>query len=360
MSDPRKVLTPESIAFLRQLEAAGQMASRHETPEQAQKELDDLIQSHGHNKHIMNLIKNKLINSDAGHEGAKVTIEDGRKGLESLVALHGGTREILPLIEDILIRSDVDNNDITVRVYHPELDAPLPLMLYIHGGGWTRGNLETHDKLCRYISKRCHIRVVSVDYRLSPENPFPKGLHDALGAYHWCLENRKRLNIDGDRIVICGDSGGGNISAALTCVLKDKGEPLPKVLMLFYPALDLTGHSPSMDEFAKGYFLTKEVVEQYTRNYIGPDFSVAKDWKISPLFFRSWKGFPHTCVLVCGTDPIREDGLRFEETVREAGIPTDLICMNGTLHAFLQLYEIFTPECEKALSWVQETLKKRL
>ncbi|MFX5793681.1 alpha/beta hydrolase fold domain-containing protein, partial [Acinetobacter baumannii] len=83
--------------------------------------------------------------------------------------------------------------------------------------------------------KRCHIRVVSVDYRLSPEKPFPQGLHDALGAYHWCLQNRERLMIDGHRIVFAGDSGGGNIAAALTCVLKAQSEPLPKVLMLFYP-----------------------------------------------------------------------------------------------------------------------------
>lgn len=360
MSDPRKILAPESVAFLRQLEAIGHMEKRYETPEEAQRELDMLIQSHGHDKHLMNLLKNKLINSDAGHEGAKVTIEDARKGLESLVALHGGTREALPLIESILIHSNVDNNEITVRVYHPELDTPLPLMLYIHGGGWTRGNLETHDKLCRYISKRCHIRVVSVDYRLSPENHFPKGLYDALGAYHWCLKNRKRLNIDGDRIVICGDSGGGNLSAALTCLLKDKGEQLPKVLMLFYPSLDLTGGSHSMHEFEKGYFLTKESVEHYADNYMGPDHTIARNWRVSPLFFQDWKGFPHTSVLVCGTDPIRDDGIRFEEMARAAGVGTDLICMDGTLHAFLQLYEIFTSQCEKALSWVHDTLKKRL
>jgi len=317
MTDKRSVLAPESVAFIHHME---------QVPV---------------NPHM--------------------TVEDGRKGLESLVALVGGLRAEIPYIEDVLIPSESEDHSFYVRVYHPEVSQKrLPMMLYVHGGGWTRGNLATHDKLCRVIAKRCHIRVVSVDYRLAPENPFPKGLHDTLSAYHWCLNNQDRLAIDTNRVVICGDSGGGNISAALTCLLKSKGEKLPKVLMLFYPALDLTGGSPSMEEFATGCFLTKEVVLQYTTNYIGPDHSVAKDWQISPLFFKDWQEFPTTCVLVCGADPIRDDGIRFEEKLRQAGIPTEFICLDGTLHAFLQLYDCFKPQCERAFTWIEESLKKTL
>ncbi|MEI8295524.1 MAG: alpha/beta hydrolase [Alphaproteobacteria bacterium] len=290
-----------------------------------------------------------------------MSVEDGRKGLESLVALVGGSRVEIPYIEDVLIPSESEAHSFYVRIYHPEVSQkPLPMMLYIHGGGWTRGNLHTHDKLCRVIAERCHIRVVSVDYRLSPENPFPKGLHDALSAYNWCLNNKERLAIDPDRIVISGDSGGGNISAALTCLLKSTGNKLPKMLMLFYPSLDLTGGSPSMENFATGCFLTKEVVEQYTTNYIGPDHTIATDWKISPMFFDDLKGFPTTCVLVCGADPIRDDGIRFEEKLRNAGVSTEFICLDGTLHAFLQLYDCFKPQCERAFSWIEDSLKKLL
>jgi acetyl esterase len=260
-----------------------------------------------------------------------------------------------------MIPAEQGSHSFCIRVYHPQLGPKrLPMMLYIHGGGWTRGSLNTHDKICRFIAKNCQIRVVAVDYRLAPENPFPRGLQDALSAYHWCLKNQERLAIDANRIAICGDSGGGNISAALTCLLKANGEKLPKVLMLFYPSLDLTGRSASMNEFATGCFLTKESVENYITNYIGPDHAIATDWRISPLFFNDWQDFPVTCVLVCGADPIRDDGIRFEEKLRQAGVPTEFICLEGTLHAFLQLYDLFKPQCERAFSWVEANLKKRL
>jgi len=316
MVDTRGILVPESLAFLEQIKQIG---------------------------------------------CTNLSIEEARKWLESFVALYGGPREEIPYIEDILIPSEQKTHSFYVRIYHPEVSSRrLPLMLYVHGGGWTRGNLLTHDKICRFIAKRCHIRLVSVDYRLAPENPFPKGLEDALSAYHWCLKNQDRLAIDTNRIVISGDSGGGTIGAALTCLLKSMGDKLPKVLMLFYPSLDLTGSSPSMNEFATGYFLTKEAVEHYTTNYIGPDHTIATHWKISPLFFTDWQGFPTTCILIGGADPIRDDGIRFEEKLRQAGVTTEFICLDGTLHAFLQLYDFFKPQCEQAYAWVEETLRKVL
>ena len=292
------------------------------------------------------------------------TNEEMRRGLESLVALYGGSTKKLPLIQEHLILSEPDHNKIAVRVYYPKTEETLPVMLYIHGGGWTRGNLNTHDKLCRNIAHRANIAVASVDYRLSPEHPFPAALDDSLSAYNWMRKNAKMLNIDPDRIVIAGDSGGGNLAASLTCTLKSKEAPLPKMLLLCYPSLDLTGGSRSMEDFAKGAFLTKDSVEHYVHNYIGNarhhiGENIATEWPVSPLFFEDFEGFPTTSVLVCGCDPIRDDGIRFFNKMPQES-EGSLIVMDGTLHAFLQFYDCFARQNEKALDWMKENIDSYL
>lgn len=298
------------------------------------------------------------------HPEKPPTNEEMRRGLEALVALYGGAPQKLPLIKEHLIESAPDHNKIAVRVYYPKTDEKLPVMLYIHGGGWTRGNLNTHDKLCRNIAARAKVAVASVEYRLSPEHPFPAGLHDSLSAYNWVRANAKMLNIDPERIVIAGDSGGGNLAASLTCTLKSKGQPMPKMLMLFYPSLDLTGGSRSMEEFSKGAFLTKDSVEHYVHNYIGNakhhvGENLETEWQVSPLFFDDFHDFPKTSVLVCGCDPIRDDGIRFFNKIPKES-EGSLIVMDGTLHAFLQFYDCFARQNEKALDWVAENVKQHL
>lgn len=357
--DIRGIHTDESAGFIKQVDPVTHLHLENLGIENARRALLHLVELHqGDTSLIQPLLDQLIVNEPTVPHKYTITVPEGRIQLESLVALAGGERRPLPLIEDILLPHPSDKTDFSLRIYHPSLTEKLPLMLYIHGGGWTRGNLHTHDKLCRRMAFENNIRIVSLDYRLSPENPFPAGLRDALAAYEWCLDHANELNIDKDRIVIAGDSGGGNIAAALTCTLKDQGKASPKMLMLFYPSLDLTGAAPSMDEFATGSFLTKEVVLQYTTNYIGPDHSIAKDnWQISPLAFQDFSGFPETAVLVCGADPIRDDGVFFEEKVRTHGNKTHFICMDGVLHAFLQLEGIFPQACQKAHNWVQSVLK---
>lgn len=189
-------------------------------------------------------------------------------------------------------------------------------------------------------------------------------MNDCLAAYDWVLKNAEKLNIDPERIVIAGDSGGGNLAASVTCTLKTKKLPLPKMLMLLYPSLDLTGSSPSMKEFATGAFLTKKAVEDYIKNYIGgakdgAGEELAREWQVSPLFFEDFADFPNTSVLVCGCDPIRDDGLRFFQKLPEKS-KGSMIIMDGTIHAFLQLYRNFPQANEEALDWIAENVNTYL
>lgn len=169
----------------------------------------------------------------------QIPIEIGRDSYEKLSRYQGGVPVSMARTEDRFVISAHRKDPIPIRIYWPSLHQ-LPVLVYFHGGGWSRGSLNTHDALCRRIAKSANCIIVSADYRLAPENPFPAGLDDAWAVYAWCLQHAASIGAHPDHIAIGGDSAGGNLSAALTSELVDQKGIVPAFQVLIYPSLDLT------------------------------------------------------------------------------------------------------------------------
>jgi acetyl esterase len=223
------------------------------------------------------------------------------------------------------------------RVYAPR-SAPAsdaPGLVFFHGGGWVVGSIESHDGLCRALAARAGVKVVSVDYRLAPEHPFPAAVEDAIATTRWVLENAPRVGLDASRIAVGGDSAGGNLAALVALALRDAGRR-PAFQLLVYPATDLTRASPSHAMFRDGYFLGEAAVEWYLAQYLR-DPADAGTPRASPLFADDLSRLPPALVLTAGFDPLRDEGNAYAGKMRAAGVDVDLVCFEGQMHGFLFL-----------------------
>ena len=222
-------------------------------------------------------------------------------------------------VEDRAI--DVEGGQILVRIRRPEAwAAPGPALFFVHGGGWFQGNLDTAEVECGPMASAVGCVVVSVDYRLAPEHPYPTPLNDVVAAYEWLLANLEELGVDPARIVAGGTSAGGNLVAALCLVLRDRGLPLPCAQVLDVPAVDLTLSSLSMEEVGAEAGLTKAAVGEYAGFYLsgGGD---ATDPYVSPIFAADLAGLPPAVIVVAEHDPVRDDGERYLARLHDADVP---------------------------------------
>src|SRR4051812_41574781 len=178
---------------------------------------------------------------------------------------------------------------IPIRTYVPVVDGPPPVCVFFHGGGWVIGSIESHDATCRELAARSGCAVVSVDYRLAPETPYPGPLDDCVAATEWAAKNGPEHGFDGNRIVVAGDSAGGNLAAAVALVARERGGPAIAGQVLVYPATDLTLSHPSITENGEGYFLTAEAMRWFTGHYGGDP---ATDALVSPLHAKDHTGLP--------------------------------------------------------------------
>ncbi|MFG2517618.1 alpha/beta hydrolase [Streptomyces sp. NPDC048527] len=223
-------------------------------------------------------------------------------------------------------------DEISVRVYRPEQaeQNPAGALLHIHGGGWWSGDLEDVDDRCRHLADGAGIVVVSLDYRLAPEHPWPTAVHDALAALHWMVAHAARLGIDPDRIGVGGESAGANIAAALTLLTRDTNGPGLRMQLLEIPALDLTLSSPSMQAFGEGYVLTRDdltwCVEQYAADHD------VKDPLVSPLLAPDLTGLPSAVIAAAEYDPLADDARRYAERLRQAEVPCTHTEYPGLVH----------------------------
>ena len=216
---------------------------------------------------------------------------------------------------------------VPVRVYHPfsaQSQNSLPALVYLHGGGWTIGDLDTHDVLCRSLCLQADVVVVSVDYRMGPEHKFPAAFEDAVAAFEWTVKNANPLGIDAKRIAIGGDSAGGNLTAA-ACLQLRTHTVQPAFQLLIYPATIMWQDTPSYHANGQGYMLTKDSIAYYTDNYLR-DRNDAKDWRASPQWAESHAGLPPAFVLTAGYDPLRDEGLMYADALSKAGVSTQYVC----------------------------------
>ena len=225
--------------------------------------------------------------------------------------------------------------DIRYRLYRPEGEGPLPMLVYYHGGGWVAGDLETHDHLCRMLCAGSGCLVISIDYRLAPEHRFPAAVDDSVAAYEWVVENAASLGGDPARIAVGGDSAGGNLAAVVCLVERDSGGRQPDFQLLIYPGTDMTMSQPSIEENAEGYLLVKEQMVWFNDHYV-PDPQDRLDPRASPLHAVSHEGLAPALVISAEFDPLRDESTAYVEKLRAAGVPAELSEYKGAIHAFVQ------------------------
>jgi acetyl esterase len=228
--------------------------------------------------------------------------------------------------------------EIPARLY-VGLDAPpppQPLLVYYHGGGWVIGDLETHDGACRFLAEHGGCRVLSVDYRLAPEHPFPAPVEDAVAAFEWAALNAGRVGADEARIAVGGDSAGGNLAAAVCLHARDAGGPRPAMQLLLYPPTDATGGQASREVFAEGFLLTRDDMRWFEDHYI-PDGCDHEDPRISMMRAEDVSGLPPAYVATAGFDPLRDEAETYAMRMREAGGSVALQRHPGLIHGFANL-----------------------
>ena len=212
----------------------------------------------------------------------------------------------------------------------------LPTLIYYHGGGFVIGTIETHDSTCRRLANRSRCQVISIDYRLSPEHPFPAPIDDGIAAFRHVRDNAAALGADPARLAVGGDSAGGAMAAVVCQAMRDAREAGPAFQMLIYPATDSSQESGSRKSFAEGYFLSKGLMDWFWNAYVpaGTDLS---DLRLSPLLAKDFTGLPPAFVLTAGYDPLRDEGRAYANRLIDAGVKTTYVNYPGTIHGFFSL-----------------------
>jgi len=213
--------------------------------------------------------------------------------------------------------------------------VPLPLLVYFHGGGWTVGDLDTHDIVCRTLANRARCAVVAVDYRMGPEHKFPAAVEDCVAATCWVAGQAAALGVDAARIAVGGDSAGGNLATVVAITLRDAGGPPLAFQALAYPATDQRMDTPSHTSFAQGYLLTRDNLLWYRGNYLAPqDY---EDWRASPLRAADLARLPPAHIITAGYDPLRDEGRAYSDRLVAAGVPVLYECFEGMAHGFITM-----------------------
>lgn len=223
---------------------------------------------------------------------------------------------------------------IPLRLYDAKAQRePGPMILFIHGGGWVIGDLDTHEPFCIDVALALDVPIVAVDYRLAPEHPFPAAVEDSIAAARWIADAPQELGRSPTSLFLAGDSAGGNLAAVVAAALRDQPAPVPVCgQWLIYPAADPCVRYPSFEEFGQGHILTRESMNWFEDSYSGPK----DDWRYSPLL-AGVEGLPPTLVVTASLDPIRDQGRAYAARCIGAGIETVYLEAGGTVHGFLNL-----------------------
>jgi acetyl esterase len=248
---------------------------------------------------------------------------------------------------------------IPARIYTPktlrQADGMAPCLVFFHGGGWVIGNLESHDVVCRTLAHEGELIVIAVDYRLSPEAKFPAAVEDSIAATKWLSDNAMTLGIDATRLMVGGDSAGGNLSAVVAIHARDHGGPKLAGQVLIYPGTDFRMTHPSHSEPETSILLTHSVIQWFKNHYLnGPDD--IDDWRASPALVENLAGLPPAYVLTAGADPLRDEGDEFAKRLEQAGVPVTYKTYPGQFHGFFTMGKLL-PQANVAAKEIGAWLK---
>jgi acetyl esterase len=246
-------------------------------------------------------------------------------------ATPAGAGEAVAAVEDRVVPGPA--GDLPVRVYTPDAKGPHPALVFFHGGGFVIGSIATHDATCRALTNAARCAVVSVDYRLAPEHPFPAAPEDCYAAVSWVAKNAAELGVDGERVAVGGDSAGGNLAAVVAQPAQEHGHPRLVHQLLIYPVTNHSFETASYAENAEGYLLEREMMRWFWNHYLANE-SDGADPKASPLRGKDLSGLAPATVLTAEFDPLRDEGEAYAERLREAGVPTVHTRYRGMIHGF--------------------------
>lgn len=263
-----------------------------------------------------------------------LSTEDARKAFDMLAQLSGLKPEAVAKVEDRLIPGP--DGQIPVRFYTPQGQAPFPVLVFFHGGGFVIGSIELYDEFCRALTNGAGCIVMSVGYRLAPEHKFPAAVEDCYAATKWVAVNAKAIDGDAMRIAAGGDSAGGNLAAVVALMARDKGT-VPLVLqLLMYPTTNFAHDTLSAQENADDYFLTIDDMFWFRSLYLSSDADRNNPYA-SPLRAQDLHGLPPALVITAEYDPLRDEGEAYATRLRGAGVTVVCTRYNGMIHGFLSL-----------------------
>ncbi|PWK16447.1 alpha/beta hydrolase [Tumebacillus permanentifrigoris] len=228
----------------------------------------------------------------------------------------------------------VPDGEIQIRIYTPEGDGPHPALVFLHGGGFVLGGLESHDDICRALTNLTPCVVIAVNYRLAPEHKFPTGLHDAYAATRWVFNNAHDLSLDPTRIAIGGDSAGGNLATVITHLAHDSGDFRPCLQLLAYPSTLMSRDNESSQQYATGYYLTQGQLRYFGEHYTHTPEEFTNPL-VSPYLRADLTGLPPAFLLTAECDPLRDEAEAYAQRLEQAGVPVTLTRYEGMIHGFL-------------------------
>jgi acetyl esterase len=289
---------------------------------------------------------------EAGRPSSRtLPLPEGRRNFNDLVASVTSTGQVSSA-EDRTLEVPAGRTSggtaVPVRIYRPEgAVSSGPAALFIHGGGWVFGDLDSHDGLCRALAEASGVVVVAVSYRRAPETPFPGPLEDCMAAAGWLAGNGAELGVDGSRLAVVGDSSGANIAAAMTALARDAGHPRIAIQVLAYPATDPSLSTSSYAEYADDPFLSRDEMIWYWDQYTAP--AQRADVRAAVALNGDRAGLPPAVVLTAGHDPLRDEGLSYAQALQAAGVPATVRHYPEMPHGFL-LYGRYLDRAREAIA----------
>lgn len=249
------------------------------------------------------------------------------------------------------------DGELPVRIYRPTSDRPLGTLVYFFGGGWTLGGIDTSDGVCRALANAAGCLVVTPGYRLAPEHPFPAAVNDCLAAVAWVTEHADDLGAAPGRIAVGGDSAGGNLAAVVAQQTRGRARPLAAQLLV-YPNTCYHADTESLRDNDDRWMFNRHSVDWYWRNYLA-DAEDGRDPRVSPLLAPDLSGLPPALVITAEYDPLRDEGERYAEGMRAAGVPVEMSRYDGMAHGFFTMSGVL-PDARRAVAQAAEYLRKNV
>lgn len=286
----------------------------------------------------------------------QVSVDDAR-GRMAKALTYTGEPEVRASVEDISMPGSEGN--ITLRHYRPLKNKTLPAVVFFHGGGWVLNSLNTHDHLCRALANQSGCAVLSVDYRLAPEHPYPAAIDDAWTATCWVCKHADELGIDKNRIGVAGDSSGGTQAAVVALLARDNNGPSIACQALIYPVVDhWSAGTPSYNEAGSGYSLSKDLMIWFWNHY-APRGVEINDFRVCPLRASDFSALPPTLIVTAEFDPLRDEAEQYAQRLKAAGVSVQATRYEGMMHGFVIQFRLLD-KGRRGLEEIAMFLRKQL